>query len=106
MRWKRIGLYILAGFVTILITIVALLISVDLGIFKDRVEILVTDVLGRELRIDGDLHANLGTSFDLYAEEVYLANPDWAEEPAFVTARKIDLNIANSILRQAIVIRE
>ena len=56
MRWKRIGLYSLAGIVTILLTIVALLISVDLGIFKDRIEILATDVLGRELRIDGVLH--------------------------------------------------
>jgi hypothetical protein len=92
-RWKRIGLYFLAGVVTTLITVVALLISVDLGIFKDRVESLVTDVLGREFRIDGELHVNLGTSVDLYAEEVYLANPDWAEEAAFVTVRKIDIAV-------------
>ena len=93
MRWLRIVLYALAGTVAIVLTAVAVLISVDLGMFKDRVEVLVTDLLGREFRIDGELHAHVGTSFELFAEDVYLANPGWADDEAFVTARKIDIAV-------------
>ncbi|MCH8073147.1 MAG: hypothetical protein IIA09_14470, partial [Proteobacteria bacterium] len=82
MRWLRIGLYALAGTVAIVLTAVAVLISIDLGMFKDRVEVLVTDLLGREFRIDGELHAHVGTSFELFAEDVYLANPEWADDEA------------------------
>ncbi len=63
MRWKRIGLYVIGGMFAILLAAVVVLISVDLGMFKDRVEALVTDLLEREFRIDGELHANIGTNF-------------------------------------------
>ncbi len=80
MRWLRIGLYTLAGAVAILLAAVAVLVSVDLGQFKDRIEELATNQLGRELRIDGELHVRVGTSFELYAEDVFLANPAWADD--------------------------
>jgi uncharacterized protein involved in outer membrane biogenesis len=91
MRWIRIGLYFIGGTLAILLTAVVVLISVDLGVFKDRIEALVTDLLEREFRIDGELHANIGSDFVLLAEDVYLANPEWADDAAFVTVRKIDL---------------
>ena len=93
MRCLRTGLYALAGIVAILLTAVAVLISIDLGMFKDRVEVLATDLLGREFRIDGELHAHIGASVELYAEDVYLANPAWADAEAYVTARKIDITV-------------
>ena len=89
----RIGLYTLAGVVTLLLKAVAVLVTIDLGRFKDRIEVLATDMLGRELRIDGELHAYIGASVELYAEDVFLANPAWADDEAFVTVRKIDLAV-------------
>ena len=79
--------------VSIMLLAVLVLVSVDLGMFKDRIEVLVTDLLDRELRIDGELHASVGSSIELYAEDVYLANPDWAGDDAFVVADKIDISI-------------
>ena len=79
--------------VAVLLMAIVVLVSVDLGMFKDRVEDLVTDLLERELRIDGEMHAYVGTSIELYAEDVYLANPDWADDDAFVTASKIHIII-------------
>lgn len=93
MRWLRISLFSLAGIFAILLTAIAVLLTLDFGRFKDRIEIAVTDFLGRELRIDGALHANLGANIDVYAEELYLANPEWAEEDAFVTAKKVDISV-------------
>jgi len=61
--------------------------------FKDRIELLVTEKLGREFRVDGELHAYVGTRIELYAENIYLANPDWAKDETFVSVRKIDVAV-------------
>ena len=89
----RIGLYVLAGTFAVLLTALAVLISIDLGMFKERLELGVTDLLGREFRIDGELHAYVGSSVEVFAEDVFLANPEWANDAAFVTARKIDVAV-------------
>lgn len=79
--------------VAVLLTAIVALISVDLGMFKNRVEVLVTDLLGREFRIDGEMHAYVGMSLELNAEDVYLANPAWADNEAFVAASKIEIAV-------------
>lgn len=93
MRWSRISLYFLAGIVAILLAATAVLVTMDFGRFKDRIEVAGSEFLGRELRIDGELHATIGSSIDLFVEDFYLANPAWAENDAFVTARKIDISV-------------
>jgi len=106
MRWSRIGLYTLAGMFAVLLTAVVVLVSVDFGMFKDRVESLVTNLLERELRIDGEMHAYVGTSVELFVEDVYLANPDWANEDAFITASKIHIVVdAWSLFRGPIEVK-
>ena len=87
----RKGLYVLAGTAVVLLTAVLVIVSVDFGMLKNRIELLVTEKLGREFRIDGELHAYVGTKIELYAENIYLANPDWAKDEAFVSVRKIDV---------------
>ena len=87
MRWFRIGLYLLAGIAGLLLIGVAVIISIDFGRFKDRIEVEVSNQLGRELRIDGAMHANIGSTIDLHLEDVFLANPDWAEADSFVSVR-------------------
>lgn len=91
MRWLRIGLLVLSGIATLLFVVVALLVNVDFGRYSGKVEDYVSTLLARELRIDGVVHANLGSSIELYAEDVFLANPEWATNPTFVSARKIDI---------------
>ena len=59
--------------------------------FKERLEREVTELLGREFRVDGELHAHVGSSIEVFAEDVFLANPEWTDDKAFVTARKIDI---------------
>jgi len=87
----RIGLYVLAGTLTVLLTAFVVLISIDLGMFKERLEREVTELLGREFRVDGELHAHVGSSIEVFAESVFLANPEWTDDKVFVTIRKIDI---------------
>ncbi len=69
------------------------IVSVDFGMFKNRIELLVTEKLGRDFRIDGELHAYVGTKIELYAENIYLANPDWAKDDTFVSVQKIEISV-------------
>jgi len=93
LRWLRYGLYFLAGVTALLFIAIAVVISIDYGRFKDRIEVEVTDLLGREFRIDGAMHASIGSNIELYVEDVFLANPDWADADAFVSVRKIDVTV-------------
>jgi len=93
MRWSRIGLYSLAGLLAVLLTAFAVLLTVDFGRFKERIEVATTDFLDREFRIDGAFHAYFGSNIEVYAEGVYLANPAWADEGVFVSARRIDVAV-------------
>ncbi len=89
MRYLRILIYTLGGTIAILLVAILILISIDLGMFKNRVEVWVTDLIGREFRIDGEFHLNIGSDIELYVEDLYLANPEWAGDDAFITTRKI-----------------
>jgi len=105
MRWLRTGLYVLAGSVAVLLVALIVLLTVDLGMFKERVEVMTTELLDREFRIDGEMHVYLGGSIEFYAEDIYLANPEWATDDAFVTAHKIDIAVdAWSLLNGPVVI--
>lgn len=93
MRWIRVALFSLAGILAVLVVAVAILINVDLGRYKPQIETMVTDLLDRELRIEGVLHASVGSSIEIYAEKVVLANPGWAEQEHFVAVEKLDVAI-------------
>ena len=93
MRWIRIGLFTVAGILAVVIVAVGILLSIDLGRFKGQIEDFVTDLLGRELRVQGTLHATLGNTIEVYAENAYLRNPEWADEEYFVAVEKLDVVI-------------
>jgi uncharacterized protein involved in outer membrane biogenesis len=52
--------------------------TVDLGRFKPQVESLVSDQLGRDLKIVGTLHVSVGEDIQVIAEDIRLDNPDRA----------------------------
>lgn len=88
MSWLRKGIYTLAGTALILVVAVVIVISIDLGMFKERIEIMATDRLGRELRVDGVLRLRVGSRLEIYAEDVYPANPRWADNEAVSNCRQ------------------
>lgn len=105
MRWQRIALYLVVGISALLLTAVALLLTIDLGRFKGQIENIVTNVLGRELRVEGVLHAYLGRNIEIYAERATLANPDASIEPYFVAVDRVDVSIdAWSLIKGRLVV--
>lgn len=78
--------FTLAAIVLSLVAVVVYLGSADLGRFKNQLTPLVSESLGRELRIDGPLSLRLGRSVRLQAADVSVANAPWADEPYLLEA--------------------
>lgn len=62
------------------IVVITLLMLVDLGMFKSRIESSVSDMTGRDFSIDGDLSLKLLPRPTLYVEQARMANAEWGSQ--------------------------
>jgi hypothetical protein len=61
-----------------LVAVVLYLSLADLGYLRDRFTVLISDSLGREVRIEGPLWLRLGRLARVHAQGVAVANAAWA----------------------------
>ena len=81
MRWSLVARYsVIAVFAFIAIAVV-IAFTLDFGRFKGNVETYVSELLNRDLTIEGPLSLTLGGTIDLSAEGVRLASTEWSAEP-------------------------
>jgi uncharacterized protein involved in outer membrane biogenesis len=105
MHWRRLALWLISGFFSILVLAVAWLWMADLGVFKPQVERFVSDKIGREFAIDGNFQVDLTRHSEVIAEDVRLANADWADEPQMVEIGKVKVRFDLwSLIRGPIII--
>jgi uncharacterized protein involved in outer membrane biogenesis len=80
---RRRSLLIILVIAPALLVILALLFLnfADLSGWKDTVERLASDAIGRELRIDGEFKPQIGFATRVFATDVTLANADWSDDP-------------------------
>ena len=91
LRW----LAALSGIVlTGLVAVVLYLSLADLGHLRDRFTVLISDSLGREVRIDGPLSMRLGRLARVHAQGVTVANAAWADEPLLFEADSLTAEVA------------
>jgi len=93
MRWTRLPLYFVVAITALLAITVSIALIVDLGRFKGKAEVFVSDLLNRELSIDGPLHLTLGRSIELSAEDVHLAGTDWSADADIVFIDRIEASL-------------
>lgn len=94
--------------ITLLTLMVILILSlwlVNFGFLKPQVETTVSEITGREFRIEGGFSLSLLPTPTLMIENVSLANADWGSDPAMLTLEKayVEVSLA-SLLAQPIVI--
>jgi len=65
----------------------------DLGAHRPTIERIVSDALGRELRVAGAFEIEVGRTTRLAAGEVTLANAEWATAPAMISIDRLELAI-------------
>jgi AsmA family protein len=89
-RWPRVLLIVLA--IIVVLPLLAWLLF-DPNWLKGRIESRVQETTGREFSIDGDLGLRLGMPLWFTADNVRLANADWAEEPDMLRVERVELRI-------------
>ena len=83
-----------AGFVAVVLLAAALFIAFGLNALRGPIARKVSDLTGRELRIDGDLEpAWSWTHLRFRAEKVSFANPPWATEDLMLRADAIEASV-------------
>ena len=93
MRLARVARYSLLGIFSLLVIVVVLLFTLDLGRFKGKAESLLSDVLQREFSIGGELQLELGRYIHVVAEDVRLADADWGSDEPMASVGRIEVTI-------------
>jgi len=91
MRWRRIAFWTTFSTLALIVLALSWLWTADLGVFKPQVERLVSDELGRPFEIRGEFHLDLARHTTIIAEDVRLANADWAGTDDMVTVRRAEV---------------
>ncbi len=65
----------------------------DLSVYRDTVASLVSNAIGREVRIEGEFAPDIGLSSRLVATDLVLVNPSWCSEPAMVTIDRVMIEV-------------
>jgi uncharacterized protein involved in outer membrane biogenesis len=80
-RWARIALYVLLGIVGLLAICVIVVLNTDLGRFQGQIEDAVTDALGRDFAIEGDLNVEVDLrQIRIAASDIRLAATEWSAD--------------------------
>jgi len=92
MRRKRklLVVSLVVGLPVLVVTTVLLYLNfADLSGWRDTVATLVSDAIGRELKINGEFAPEIGLSTRLVATNITLANPAWSDDPHMVSVDRL-----------------
>ena len=92
MRRKRklLVVSLVVGLPVLVVTTVLLYLNfADLSGWRDTVANLVSDAIGRELKINGEFAPEIGLSTHLVATNITLANPAWSDDPHMVSVDRL-----------------
>jgi len=93
MRIIKLILGILFAVTALAIGFVLYLHLADLSVYKSDIEAAVSDALGHELSIEGDVDIEFGGQLRMSAVDVSLANPEWSDDPVYIHAEKIQIAV-------------
>ncbi|MEM9530561.1 MAG: AsmA-like C-terminal region-containing protein [Pseudomonadota bacterium] len=91
MRWLKAvcGVLLLA-----VVAAVIYLFTADLGRFRESLTGLLSDAVGRPVRIDGDLSLRLGRTIRFRAQGLTVGNAPWADDPLLLSAGTLAGDVA------------
>jgi uncharacterized protein involved in outer membrane biogenesis len=98
---------LLAAFLLLLIAAWIWMATLDLQAERARFEKLASQVLAREVHIDGALSLRASVFPRVSVANLRIANPDWAEQPDFLVVNQLEVAISPwALLRKEIEIRD
>ncbi len=93
MRWARHILIAISVVIVLVGLAMIVLLTIDLGRFKSNVEHYVSEATGREFVIVGNFQPSIGSTVDLLAEDVRLANADWGVAENILELERLVISI-------------
>jgi uncharacterized protein involved in outer membrane biogenesis len=97
----------LAVLLLIVIGLWVFIATFDLEGQRARIQNLASQVLARDVRIDGPMHLSGSVFPRVSIESARIANPDWASNPDFLVVNRLEVEISLlALLRSKIVIRD
>jgi len=111
-RWKYLWILLSAPFVLTLVLVLLLmspviLNNIDLNQFKKIIETRVTELTGRQLKIDGDLQFVFSLQPFLRMEKVSFGNAPWSKQEQMLTFELLQLQIhLLPLLKKQLVIEQ
>lgn len=87
-RWSGIVV------VTLIILPATTLLFLDVNIYRNQLESLVTKAFDRPVIFDGDMSLALSFRPRVKVARVRIANPDWASRPYIAEARRLNIQVA------------
>jgi uncharacterized protein involved in outer membrane biogenesis len=93
-RWARAALYLLLGVVAVLALCLIVILNMDLGRYQGQIEDAVTEALGREFAIEGNLIVEIDLRrIRVAASGIRLAGADWGTAPELARIGRFDTTI-------------
>ena len=90
--WRYIWISVVA-LVGLLLLTVLLIPQLDPNRFKGIIETQVSELAGRQLNIDGDLHIDYTLPPLIRIENVRFANAEWAKQPSMLSLELLQLKV-------------
>ena len=98
---------VLAAFLLFVIASWIWMATLDLQVQRAHFETLASQILGRNVRIDGPLSLSPSVFPRVSIENIRIANPDWATQRDFLVVNRLEVEISPlALLRDKFVIRE
>ena len=99
--------FVLAVFLLILIASWVWLATLDLQAQRARIETFASQLLARDVHIDGPLKLSASLFPSVSVENVRIANPEWAAQPDFLVVKQLEVEINPwALLRKKFEIRD
>ncbi len=95
-RWKYLWISLSAPIVlalALMLMLPVIINNIDLNQFKKSIETRVTELTGRQLKIDGDLQFTLSLQPFLSIEKVSFSNAPWSKQEQMLTFELLQLQI-------------
>jgi len=92
MKYLKYPVLIIASLLLIILLILTIINFTSLNFSKPYITELVSDVLGRDLKLNGDIKIKYFPPH-LSIKDVQLKNAEWAEKEYFITADNIDVKL-------------
>jgi len=89
----KLLLWLIAGMSALVAVPLALLLSIDIDVYRCQIERHVSTAFGRDIVLEGALSLEPSLTPRFVVNGVKIANPDWASRPFLATADKFDIRV-------------